>query len=72
MKDNTSISYYMLIIIFCIFTIAVSSIGIECYNSNEAHKDEKKANFGFLICNLVVAILMILSTFYMIYKEAKS
>ena len=44
LQKGRDISLYCFIIIFSIFTIATTSIGIECYNSNQQFKDEKQGN----------------------------
>lgn len=46
-----------------IFSIATSSLGIQCYNSNSSGTEQKSASpnsFNFLVVNLVSAILMTL------------
>lgn len=50
-----------------IFSIATSSIAIECYNKNETMKNEKKDNYNFIIVNLTFAILMVLVSFASAY-----
>lgn len=54
-----------------IFSIATSSIAIECYDYKEhatkAIKDAKKDNYTFVIVNLVFAILMVLVSFASAY-----
>lgn len=52
-----------------IFSIATSSIAIECYNKEEhkTFKTEKTDNFNFVIVNLVSAIVMVLVSFASIY-----
>lgn len=62
-------SELFIILIFAIFTIATTSIGLECYNNNNKTKDNKPHNYIFLIVNLVCAILVILSVFTMIYVK---
>lgn len=73
-KSNkiSDISLLCSIVIFCIFTIATTSIGIECYNSNENFDDDKKNNFNFLIFNLVCAIFVMLAVCIYIYIKIKS
>lgn len=50
-----------------IFSIATSSIAIECYDykdhTTKKIKDEKESNYTFIIVNLVFAILMVLVSF---------
>lgn len=43
-----------------IFSIATSSIAVECYNKNESLKKEKQTNFNFVVSNLVCAIILII------------
>jgi hypothetical protein len=53
-----------------IFSIATSSIAIECYDykdTTKAIKDAKKDNYTFVIVNLVFAILMVLVSFASAY-----
>jgi uncharacterized membrane protein YfcA len=51
-----------------IFTIAQSSIAIEChYAQTEKFKNDKKNNFNFTIVVLVSAILAVLSGVFGIY-----
>lgn len=53
-----------------VFSIATSSIGIECYNSDDTgtkQKDEKTGNFNFLVINLVSALMSLMSSFLGFY-----
>jgi MFS family permease len=50
-----------------IFSIATSSIAIECYNKNEEHKRNNSSNFGFLTINLITAIIIVLISFILLY-----
>lgn len=54
-------------IVVGIFTIATSSIAIECYNKNTGFKETKKPNFNFVIATLVMGILSVLSAFVIIF-----
>jgi hypothetical protein len=54
-------------IVVGIFTIATSSIAIECYNKNTELKKTKKQNFNFAIATLVMGILAVLSAFVIIF-----
>lgn len=58
-----------------VFSIATSSIAIECYDykdhSTKKIKDEKKDNYTFLIVNLVFAIIMVLVSFASMYLAIK-
>jgi hypothetical protein len=56
-----------------IFSIATSSIGIQCYNSDQKGTDQKGSspnNFNFLVFNLVSAILMTLIAMASMYFAA--
>lgn len=57
-----------------IFSIATSSIAIECYNKpgNEAFKTEKNSNFTFIVVNLVFAILLTLVGLLCVYAGFSS
>lgn len=48
----------ILALIACVFSIATGSIGIHALNSNNTYKDEHKPNFGFIVFNLVIAIII--------------
>lgn len=52
--------YSIILLLIGIFSTATSSIGIQCSNENPAYKDEHPRNKGFLIANLVSAILAII------------
>jgi len=54
-----------------IFSIATSSIAIECYNENTSFKDSKTENYTFLMVNLVSAILLVLMAFGSMYLAAQ-
>ena len=88
MKMNnkfSDISSLCIFVIFCIFTIATTSIGIECYDRNKEYKDIKAGNiviipkplnakldnYSFLVFNLICAIFVMLSLFFFIYGRAK-
>ena len=56
-----------------IFSIATSSIGIQCYNSDKKGADQKSespSNFNFLVVNLVSAIVMTLIAMASMYIAA--
>lgn len=65
--DITLLGYAIVLLLAGIFSIATSSIGIECSNECDKYKDEKKSNFNFLIVNLVSAILVTISACLGIY-----
>lgn len=54
-----------------IFSIATTSIAIECYNENynknEETKKKKEGNFTFVIINLISAIFTVLLAFACMY-----
>lgn len=50
-----------------VFSVATSSIAIECYNKNEQTKKEKRTNFDFLVFNLISAIIVIIVASICIY-----
>jgi hypothetical protein len=54
-----------------IFSIATSSMAIECYNQHEPFKQSKMENFNFLIVNIVSAILLVLTAFVSMYLAAQ-
>jgi hypothetical protein len=49
----------IIILIFAIFSIATSSIAIECYNQSPL-KENKTGNYNFIIINLVFSIILAL------------
>lgn len=59
------------LLILGVFSIASSSMGVECYNKNESFKTEKQSNFNFLIVNLTSAIVMVIVSFVSIYMSVK-
>jgi hypothetical protein len=52
---------FIIAIIACIFSIATSAIGIKTMNDNDNYKKENGASFGFLVFNLVIAVLAMLA-----------
>lgn len=61
------VGYAVLLIIIGASYIATSSIGIQCMNNNEAYKEENGGNSGFLISQLVMAILVTIAGFVAVY-----
>ena len=55
-----------------VMSIAVSSIGIQCYDENKKTKEKRGHNYKFIIANLILAILMVLLSFGVFYGAAKS
>lgn len=54
----SSMFYAFFLMIIAVFSVAASSIGIQCYSDKE-----KGTNYNFLIANLVMALLLMLSAF---------
>jgi len=56
------------------FTVASTAIGIECYNNkdNASFKEIRQSNYGFMVFNLVSAILLILCGIFGIYAGARA
>ena len=63
---NFAISFFILI--FCVFSIATSSIAIECYQKSDL-KNKKPGNWIFIISNLVASILFSLLAMRSMYKS---
>lgn len=61
------LSYTLLLLIAGIFSIATSSIGIQCDNECTTYKDAHNSNHTFLIVNLVSAILVTLIAIVGVY-----
>jgi uncharacterized membrane protein YidH (DUF202 family) len=59
-----TIIFGILLLILAVFAIATSSIGIQCYNKNEATMKEYKGNRTYIITNLVFAIIGALVALY--------
>lgn len=55
-----------------VFSIATTSIGIQCSNECESYKKTHESNQTFLIVNLVSAILVTLISCYGIYMGVMS
>lgn len=52
---------YLLIVFFATIMIAVSLIGMEAYNSNEEYKSKKKANYDYLLANVILSTLVVIT-----------
>jgi hypothetical protein len=63
---NFAIAFFILI--FCVFSIATSSIAIECYRTSDL-KNKKQGNWIFIITNLVASILFSLLAMRSMYKS---
>ncbi len=48
----------ILALIACVFSIATGSIGIKAFNMNNEYKEKNKPNFGFIVFNLVISIII--------------
>lgn len=59
--------YAIILLLAAIFSIATSSIGIQCGNENTGYKEAHPSNAGFLISNLVSAILVAIIAMIGIY-----
>ncbi len=60
--------------LICIAMLATASIGMECYNNNDAWKNSHKSNHNYLIAAIVLPIAMIIAagiSIYLDYKKAK-
>ena len=58
---KTSMMYLSIIVtIAAIFTLASTSIGVECYNNNADYKGDNKKKFGFTVFCLVLSILALI------------
>jgi len=62
-----------LILTVLIFSVAVSSIGLECYNSNTIWSNEKTSNYKFILANNIMSsvLLTLLLAFlsYNVYRH---
>jgi uncharacterized membrane protein len=62
------LTYAMILLIAGIFSIATSSIGVQCHNKNEEYKRANESNQTFLIVNLVSAVMVTLVACFGIYS----
>ena len=58
--DSRFLSFTILLLLAGIFHIATTSIGLQCANESPAYKAKHPSNSGFLISQLVCAILITL------------
>lgn len=56
--DGRFLSFTILLLLAGIFHIATTSIGIQCSNESPAYKEKNPSHGGFLISQLVSAILI--------------
>ncbi len=62
------LGFGVFLLVVGIFSIASSSIGINCYNKCEQVKSASKNNFNFLVINLVLSILLTLAALGFLYQ----
>ena len=58
-------------ILICITMLATASIGMECYNNNDAWKNSHTSNYDYLIAAIVLPIAMIIAAGISIYLDVK-
>lgn len=61
-------------ILICIAMLATASIGMECYNNNDAWQNSHTRNYNYLIAAIVLPIAMIFAagiSIYLDFKKAK-
>jgi hypothetical protein len=61
-------------LIIAVFSIASSSIAVECYNTDEKGtelKAKKETNFNFLVFHIVGSIILVLISFLLIFIGIK-
>ena len=54
-----------------LLSLSTSAIGAQCYNDNEEYGKSKGSNKSFIIFNLIVAIITVLSAVAAIYYSLK-
>lgn len=59
-------------ILVCITMLATASIGMECYNNNDAWQNSHPGNYKYLISAIVLPIAMIIAAGISIYLEVKA
>ena len=70
----TNLMMYLsiIVVIVAIFTIASTSIGIQCYNENTYYKTDNKKKFGFTVFCLIVSIFALIGGgggLFLAYRE---
>jgi hypothetical protein len=70
--DSRVISFAILLLLAGIFHIATTSIGIQCSNESSGYKEKHPSHTGFLISQLVCAILITIIGIVWIYLATKS
>lgn len=71
MSDNKLLFAGIGLLIGGLLSLSTSAIGTQCYNENEEYGKSKGSNKSFLIFNLIVAILTVLSAIAAIYYSFK-
>ena len=64
--------FTVIFILICIGMIATASIGMECYNNNDAWQNSHTSNYNYLIAAIVLPIAMIIAAGISIYLEVKT
>lgn len=59
------------VLIIIIISLANSAIAMNCYEQNEALKQEKKNNYTFVFVNIVVQAILILGMLVYIWMAIK-
>ena len=67
-----SLYVILIVIVACIFSIASSAIGVQSFNDNPVYKESKKSNFGFVVVNLIVSIVVILLAFAALFLKLRA
>ena len=58
-------------ILICIAMLATASIGMSCYNNNDAWKNSHPSNHNYLITAIVLPVVMIVAAGISIYLDVK-
>jgi len=62
----------VIFILICIAMLATASIGMECYNNNDAWQNSHTSNYNYLIAAIVLPIAMIIAAGISIYLDVKN
>ena len=68
--DSKLLGFAIILLLAGIFHIATTSIGLQCANETPGYKEKHPSNGGFLISQLVCAILVTLLAIVGIYLAA--
>jgi hypothetical protein len=71
MADNKLLFAGIGLLVGGLLSLATSAIGTQCYNDNEEYNQSKGSNKSFLVFNLVIAILIVMSAVASIYYSFK-